>query len=63
VLVIVMDLVVAEKRTPAFEAWGLGLKVAQLAILAALVYLSVTPAQAQVRTRGARPGAPTVAWP
>lgn len=43
ILVIVMYFVVAQQRTPAFEAWGLALKAAQAAILAALVYLIVSP--------------------
>jgi hypothetical protein len=42
VVVIVMYFAVAETRTPPIEAWGLLLKAAQTAILAALLYLITT---------------------
>jgi hypothetical protein len=41
VLAIVAYFQVAERRTPPFELWGVVLKVLQVAILAALVYLIV----------------------
>ena len=40
-LVIVGYLVIAAERSPAFEAWGVSLKVLQVAVLAALVALAV----------------------
>jgi hypothetical protein len=43
VAVIVMYVVVSGQRTPPFELWGLLLKVAQVGILAALLYLIVSP--------------------
>jgi hypothetical protein len=43
VLVIVLYVMVAEKRSPPFEAWGILLKVAQAAILASLVWLILAP--------------------
>jgi hypothetical protein len=43
VLAIVLYVVVAERRTPPFEAWGILLKVAQAAILASLVWLILAP--------------------
>jgi hypothetical protein len=42
-LVIVAYFAVAETRTPPFEGWGIALKITQVAILAALVFLIVTP--------------------
>ncbi len=47
VAVIVMYLDVAPQRTPSFELWGVLIKILQVAILAALVYLAVRqPARA-----------------
>jgi phosphatidylserine synthase len=43
VFVIVAYFMVAEKRTPPFEVWGIMLKIAQAGILAALLYLIVRP--------------------
>lgn len=36
---------VAADRTPAFEAWGITLRIIQVPLLAALVYLAVRPAE------------------
>ncbi len=41
--VIVMYLVVSSTRTPPFEVWGVAIKVLQLVLLGALLYLSVRP--------------------
>ncbi|HKI56347.1 MAG TPA: hypothetical protein VKB31_04285 [Trueperaceae bacterium] len=41
---------VAPQRTPAYEPWGISLKVAQAALLVLLAYLAVTPAK-RVRVR------------
>lgn len=38
-------LAVSADRTPAFETWGITLRVIQLPLLAALVYLAVRPAE------------------
>ncbi len=38
-----MYVVVSTNRTPPFEAWGLSIKVLQLVLLGALLYLSVRP--------------------
>lgn len=43
VLVIVGYVVVAANRTPAFEAWGIGMKVLEVALLAGFVSLAITP--------------------
>ncbi|HYM84674.1 MAG TPA: hypothetical protein VEY67_11025 [Candidatus Dormibacteraeota bacterium] len=43
VVAIVMYFVVAEKRTPPFEAWGLGLKAIQGVLLVLLVALLARP--------------------
>jgi len=41
---------VAPQRTPAYEPWGIGLKVAQAALLVLLVYLALTPAHRRARS-------------
>ena len=41
--VIVMYVVVGQQRTPAFEMWGLTIKVLQFVLLAALLYLALRP--------------------
>jgi hypothetical protein len=41
VFVIGMYFVVAPQREPAFEPWGIGLKVVQVVLLAALAYLAL----------------------
>ena len=41
VLVFAMYLVVSQQRTPAFEVWGITLRIIQVPLFAALVYLSV----------------------
>jgi hypothetical protein len=43
VMVIAMYISVGAERTPAFEAWGISLRVMQLVLLAALVYLASRP--------------------
>jgi hypothetical protein len=43
VFAIVAYLMVAEKRTPPFEVWGILLKVAQVGILGGLIYLIIQP--------------------
>ena len=53
VVVIVMYVVVAPNRTPPFELWGVMIKVLQALLLAALVYLAVTPTDAEAE-RAAR---------
>lgn len=40
---------VAPQRTPAYEPWGISLKVAQVALLALLAYLAVMPARSPAR--------------
>ncbi len=50
-LVVIVYVAVSEKRDPPFEAWGIALKVAEVLILGALVYLAVQP-----RPTGAGPG-------
>lgn len=58
VLVLVMYLVVAAERVPAFEAWGLGVKALQVSLLAAfVVMLRRHTRQAHDRMR-----APAAAW-
>lgn len=59
VLVIFGYLAASATRTPAFEAWGITLRVLQLPLLAALVYLAVTPPEAErapqlIRRHGGR---------
>lgn len=44
VLVVWAYIAVAPDRTPAFETWGITLRVIQLPLFAALVYLAVRPA-------------------
>jgi FtsH-binding integral membrane protein len=62
VFVIVAYLAVAEKRDPPFEAWGILLKVAQVAILGALVYLAAQPVPGpSVRPGEASTGSPSPA--
>jgi hypothetical protein len=46
VLIMAMYLAVSADRTPAFEAWGIGLRLVQVVLLAVLVYLAVTPSRA-----------------
>lgn len=41
-LVLVGYVAVAPERTPSYEAWGLGLKAAQVALLCGFVYLMAT---------------------
>jgi hypothetical protein len=41
VLVFAMYLVVSQQRTPAFELWGITLRVIQVPLFAALVYLAL----------------------
>lgn len=48
VMVIAMYISVGAERTPAFEAWGISLRVMQLVLLAALVYLATRPRVEQV---------------
>ncbi|MFP3906563.1 MAG: CoA-binding protein [Acidimicrobiales bacterium] len=45
VMIIAMYFAVGGDRTPSFEAWGLGLRVPQLALLAILVALVLRPAR------------------
>ena len=45
-----MYVAVSSTRQPPFEAWGILLKIAQAAILAALVYLAVNAPPAGSRT-------------
>jgi hypothetical protein len=49
VMIIAMYVSVGAERTPAFEAWGIALRVMQLVLLAALVYLATRPRADQVR--------------
>jgi hypothetical protein len=49
ILVIVGYVVIAAERTPAFEPWGVGLKVVQVLLLGALLYLAA-------RSTADRPG-------
>jgi hypothetical protein len=49
VMIIAMYVSVGAERTPAFEAWGLTLRVMQLVLLAALVHLATRPRGDQVR--------------
>lgn len=44
-LVISMYLAVAPQRDPAFEVWGLSIRVLQFGLLAALTYLATRPAE------------------
>lgn len=39
---------VAKSRTPAFETWGITLRIIRLPLLAALVYLALRPAEPSV---------------
>ncbi|MEJ2218626.1 MAG: hypothetical protein P8099_18715 [Gemmatimonadota bacterium] len=55
VFAIAMYFVVAPQRTPPYEAWGVSLKVAQVALLVALVYLASTAASRRASLRGASP--------
>ena len=41
VLVFAMYLVVSQQRTPAFEIWGITLRIIQVPLFAALVYLAL----------------------
>jgi hypothetical protein len=41
--VIVMYVVVGQDRTPAFEIWGIAIKVLQAVLLGALLYLALRP--------------------
>jgi hypothetical protein len=41
--VIVMYVVVGQERTPAFEAWGITIKILQVVLLGALLYLALQP--------------------
>jgi hypothetical protein len=41
VLVFVMYVVVSQQRTPAFEVWGIALRIVQVPLFAALVYLAL----------------------
>ena len=41
--VIVMYVVVGQQRTPAFELWGITIKILQVALLGALLYLALRP--------------------
>lgn len=43
ILVIVGYLAVAAERTPAFEAWGIAIKVVQVALVGMLAYLALRP--------------------
>jgi hypothetical protein len=45
VFVMVGYLTVSADRTPAFEIWGITLRVIQVPLLAALVYLAIRPAE------------------
>lgn len=47
---IVAYLDVAPQRTPPYEPWGIGLKVAQAALLVLLAYLALTPARGRARS-------------
>jgi hypothetical protein len=52
VFLIVLYFLIAGEREPAFEAWGIGLKVAQTAVLALLAWLLLTRAtDGRQRTR------------
>lgn len=48
--VIVVYLEVAAERTPAYEPWGIGLKVTQAVLLVLLAYLALTPRPRRVRS-------------
>jgi hypothetical protein len=52
---------VAKTRTPAFETWGITLRVIQLPLLAALVYLALRPAEPSVGPSA--PSTPAAAGP
>jgi hypothetical protein len=41
--VIVMYVIVGQERTPAFEAWGITIKILQVVLLGALLYLALRP--------------------
>ncbi|HZW01842.1 MAG TPA: hypothetical protein VFF55_09780 [Candidatus Deferrimicrobium sp.] len=41
--VIVMYVVVGQERTPAFETWGITIKILQVVLLGALLYLALRP--------------------
>lgn len=51
VFTIVAYLNVAPQRAPAYEPWGISLKIAQAALLALLAYLALTPARSVARQR------------
>jgi hypothetical protein len=51
VFVILMYINVAPERTPPYEFWGILLRVAQLIILAALIYLVIRPPLEQATTK------------
>lgn len=48
-------LAVAPERSPAFEVWGITLRIIQVPLIAALVYLSVSVPQPQVAPPSGRP--------
>jgi hypothetical protein len=48
VMIIAMYVSVGAERTRAFEAWGIALRVMQLVLLAALVYLATRPRDREV---------------
>lgn len=52
VLVIVGYLAISSERTPAFESWGILLKLLQVSLLIAFVYLAVLRASRPVRGGG-----------
>jgi hypothetical protein len=45
VLVMIMYFVVAPERSPAFEVWGIVLRILQVPLFASLVYLALHPAE------------------
>jgi len=52
VMVIAMYLAVSTTREPAFEGWGITLRVLQALLLGALLYLAVTPRESTPSPRG-----------
>lgn len=52
VMVIAMYLAVSVNRVPAFEGWGITLRVLQALLLGALLYLAVTPRESIPSPRG-----------
>src|SRR5512135_2172442 len=47
VVVAIMYVLVSQQRTPPFEVWGITLRIIQVPLLAALLYLAVKPPEAR----------------